>query len=134
MPLRKCADEGVRELQRLENCVGGREKEAVRARSWASTRATRRLDVTGLEPIVFKMLGPSSLLQMHVPFLTESCQQAEPGWTTSNTDNIVYIWRSGGIGPSRLPLQLVGAASAHKTRASCQSSHGRHLSVLALAP
>lgn len=41
----------MRELQRLENLVGGREKAAVFARSWASTRATRRPDVIGLEPM-----------------------------------------------------------------------------------
>lgn len=40
----------MRELQRLENWVGGREKDTVRERSWASMRAMRRLEVTGFAP------------------------------------------------------------------------------------
>jgi hypothetical protein len=41
----------VRELQRLENEVGAKVEEAVRARSWASTRAMRRFEVAGFDPV-----------------------------------------------------------------------------------
>lgn len=50
MVLRYWADVGVRELQRLENFVGGSEKDATLERSWASTRATRSCEVVGLAP------------------------------------------------------------------------------------
>ncbi len=52
---RNCTDEGVSELHRFENLSAGIFHERTLARSWASTRATRRCDVTGLAPAERKL-------------------------------------------------------------------------------
>lgn len=51
IPSRKRTDEGVSELQRFENWLGGREKLRVGVRDWLSTKATLRLDVAGEDPL-----------------------------------------------------------------------------------
>lgn len=67
--LRKCAEAGVSELQRLENLVEGRENEAVCARSWASMRAMRRPDVIGLEPRCFPLLTDEYPYEALAPYV-----------------------------------------------------------------
>lgn len=51
MSSKKSADVGVKELHRFEKRSGGSFHWRVFERSWASTRATRRPDVTGFAPI-----------------------------------------------------------------------------------
>jgi hypothetical protein len=50
MEFKNRTDEGVSELQRLENCPGGGEKLRMGVRDWLSMSATLSLEVAGEEP------------------------------------------------------------------------------------
>lgn len=98
MVLRYWAVVGVSELHRLENWVGGRDREAVLERSCASTRATRRREVVGLAPeCQTKAISILVLLQAHktdrfiIRSLTKRSQKAQPSRATSDADHIVDV-------------------------------------------
>lgn len=75
MSWKKSADVGVRELHRFEKRSGGSFHWRVFDRSWASTRATRRPDVTGFVPVAVRSVMLVSKTWFCSRFLTQSSEQ-----------------------------------------------------------
>lgn len=125
MVLRNCAEVGVREMQRLEYCVAGRDQSAVLARSWASTRATRRREATGLEPAKRQYMYTERTAGKKGR--TEGGQETEAGRAASHAHHIVNVV---GLGREAAP-QLASSkgartAPADEARGRQQALGSRH--------